>query len=449
MNIIFDIGVIVFLIFINGFFSGSEIAIISLKKSRLQTLAAQGLKSARLLIKIKEDPDHFFATVQIGVTLVGTIASAYGGTRLLVHLHPFLYEFELPIIGPYITELAFMVFVISIAYFTLIFGELVPKSLALHYSERTALVVAYPLAFFSKLFYSFTFLLTVSSNLVLKPFRDKTSFSESRFQEEEIKHLLQEGLDAGTIDETEHTLIENVFEINDTQAKEIMEPRPQINAIDSESSRMEILKLILDLPFSRVPVFKESLDNIIGVLHTKDYMREVAMGNTPRLENLIRPAYFIPESMKIDKVMKELQARKIHVAIVVDEYGVTAGILTMENILEEIVGKIADIEDLDADIAITKSQGIYKVPGICSVDDFNHYFRTEFEGNSTEIPDSESYNSVAGYVIVKLGRFPEVGEEIRLGGYEFKLSRRVKNQLVQFNVTSDNDQKGKISRSSE
>ena len=344
---------------------------------------------------------------------------------------------DLPYIGPYLEQIAFVIFVFTIAYLTLILGELVPKSVALSHSEPVALFVAYPLAIFSKIFYSFTFILTVSSNIILKPFRDSTSFSESRFQEEEIKQLLQEGVDAGTIDKSEHTLIENVFEINDTEAREIMEPRPQIKAIDLKDSPQKIRKEIIDLPFSRLPVYEDNIDHILGVLHTRDYMREIAVGNpAPDVRKLTRPAYVVPESMKVDRILKELQARKIHVAIVVDEYGVTAGILTMEDILDEIVGGLPGTntdEDEDYPVRIDKTN--FRVSGLCTIDDFNEYFAKEFAEGAPEIPESERYNSLAGFVISELGRFPEVGEKLELARFSIILTRRVRNRLVQFTVS--------------
>ncbi|MCB1171950.1 MAG: HlyC/CorC family transporter [Leptospiraceae bacterium] len=433
--LLLDIIIILALILLNGFFSSSEIAVISVKPGRLAALIEEGNHRAKILKKIKSDPDRFFATVQIGVTLVGVIASAYGGSQLMKHLEPWLGNMDVPYIGPWLNEIAFVVFVFTISYLTLILGELVPKSLALGNAEKIALLVAWPLSIFARFFHLFTLLLTVSSNLVLRPFRDSTSFSESHFQEEEIKHLLMEGVNAGTIDENEHKLIENVFEINDTEVREIMEPRPQIRAIDITDEASEIRREIIDLPFSRLPVYRESLDHIIGVLHTRDYMRELAMGKTPDIERLLRPAYPVPETMRVDRLLKELLTRKMHVAIVVDEYGVTAGILTMEDILDEIVGGFGGVEDNDDDMPVRVDSGQYRVSGMCTVDDFNFFFQSELGDDFGALPESEGYNSIAGFVISQLGRFPEVGEQLHYAIFRIQLVRRVRNQLVQFMVT--------------
>lgn len=423
-----DLALILFLVLLNGFFSGSEIAIISVKKSRLLALADEGDRRARLLLHLKSVPDSFFATVQIGVTLVGTLASVYGGARMLGHIMPLLQGVTPPDLLPYAEEAALGGLVLALSYLSLVFGELIPKSLALHYAERFALAVAFPLHLFSRVFYAFTVFLTFSSNVILRLFKDRTSFSETRLLEEEIRVMLEEGVKAGTIDRSEHEIMENVFELNDTSAREIMAPRVDIEAVDIDARGAE-LDRVLELPYSRVPIFRESLDHIVGILHVKDFMRARLNNPEAGLADLSRPAYYVPESMKIDKILKEMQKRRIHMAIVVDEYGGTAGLLTMEDILEEIVGDIQDItEDPDQDEIVKIGENAYHVAGSCAIADFNEYF------GDNSIPESETYNSIAGYVIEKTGRFPEVGEPIRLGGFAFELLKRVRQKLVQFRI---------------
>ena len=425
---VIDLSIILFLILLNGFFSGSEIAIISLKNSRLQALLENGDSRARLLHALKSNPDNFFATVQIGVTLVGSFASAYGGARLVGHLSPFLTGLNLPYIGPYIEEVSLLAFVFGISYMTLVFGELIPKSLALNYAEGFALVVAYPLHFFSRIFIAFTIFLTFSSNLVLKLFKDKTSFSESRLVEEEIRHLLEEGVQAGTIEHREHEIIQNIFEFNDTSAREIMVPRVDVQALAVDLPPDDIER-VMDIPFRDLPVYKEGLDHIVGILHTKDLVRALARQQMAVLAELVRPAYFVPDSMKIDKILHEMQKRRTHMAIVVDEYGGTAGLLTMEDILEEIVGEIQDITEEPEPKEIVKvAEDTYLVAGSCPIADFNEFFP------DNELPESESYTSLAGFVIEKLGRFPEVGEKVKLSNLVFELSKRIRQKLVQFRV---------------
>lgn len=429
-NVVLDLSIILCLILLNGFFSGSEMAIISLKNSRIQALLEEGNSRARVLDRLKNNPDSFFATVQIGVTLVTSATSAYGAATLLQYLSPFLHSLNLPLVSdPNVIEnVALVALIVSISYMTLVFGELIPKSLALNYSEGFALTVAYPLHIFSRIFALPTIFLTFSTNLILKLFKDKTSFSESKLVEEEIRHLLEEGVQAGTIEHHENEIIRNVFEFNDTSAREIMVPRVDVQAliVDLEPEELE---RVMDIPYSRLPVHKESLDHIVGILHTKDLVRAVARKQQVVLADLVRPAYFVPDTMKIDKILHEMQKRRTHMAIVVDEYGGTAGLLTMEDILEEIVGEIQDITEEPEPKEIVKvAEDTYLVAGSCPIADFNEFF------TENELPESDSYNSVAGFVIEKLGRFPEVGEKVKLANQNFELSKRIRQKLVQFRV---------------
>lgn len=420
-----DLFIIFGLVVLNGFFSGSEIAIISFRKTRVQALIEQGSRTARVIRELQSHPDSFFATIQIGVTVVGTVASAFGGVQMVPHLSPLIRM--IPYAGDFASEISFVVLVGGISYLTLVLGELVPKSLALHYSETFALIVAYPLHFFSRVFIFFTTFLTFSSNIILRIFKDRTSFSETRLSAEEIRHLLEEGVKAGTIERSEHEMIENVLDMNDTAAREVMIPRVDIVAIASDSTEDEIRKLV-ETYHSRLPVYNENLDNIIGILHVKDLMRVLARKEKAALPELLRPAYFVPESMKIGSILKEMQKRKSHIAIVVDEFGGTSGLLTMEDILEEIVGEIQDVtERPDETDIFPLPDGQHLVAGSCALADFNEFFQVE-------LPESESYTSLAGFILEKAGRFPEVGERIQVGDITFELVKRAKQKLVQFRV---------------
>lgn len=424
------------LILLNGFFSGAEIALIALRKSRTQTLIEEGRKRARLIGRLQSNPDNFFATVQIGVTLVSVFNGFFAGSNLSHYLVPYLDQ--LPYIQTFSNEIAMILLVVGITYLSLVFGELVPKSLALHHSERFALAIIYPLHIFSRFFYLFTRLLTFTSNLVLRPFHDRTSFSATHLSPEEILLMVEEGVRAGTIRKTEHELIENVLEINDKEAREVMVPRVDIKAIPLDLNSSEFPELIHAF-FSRLPIYERDPDNIIGILHIKDLMRSMVGGKPVSISRLARPAYFVPETMKIGNILKEMQKRKTHLAIVVDEHGGTAGLLTMEDILEEIVGEIEEWEsDPEEHKIIPQSDGSYLVHSSCSVIDFNEYFETNGgfdEELIPELPESDSYTSVGGFVIKMAGRFPEVGEKIEAGKIVFELVRRVKQRLVLLKLT--------------
>lgn len=429
-ELVFDILVILILILFNGFFTGSEIAIISLRRVELDEFIKKGDLRGRLLNKLKSKPDRFFATVQIGVTLLSTLASVYGGARLMRHIEPYLKDLNIGFFNMHEEQIALLLLVLTISYLSLVFGELIPKSIALRYSSAFSSFVSYPLYFFSLLFSGFTFFLTSSSNIILKLFhKNSTSFSKARLHEEEIRHILREGVQVGTIEDSEQEFISNILEINDTSAREVMTPRVNLTALSINAPLKEIENTVCHGNYSRIPVFRESLDKIEGVLYMKDYMGMRMRSSQMGVEKLLRPVYHVPESMKIDKILREMQRRQIHMAVVVDEYGGTAGVLTMEDILEEIVGDIRDIAEApEEQPIIALPTGKYLLTGACPISEFNEYFPKHL------LPESDGYASIAGFVIEETGRFPEVGEKIIYKEIEFELLRRMRQKLVQFRL---------------
>lgn len=427
-----ELSIILLLILINGFFSSSEIALISFKRGRVKSLVEDGDRRARIIEQLQQNPDRLFATVQVGVTLVGTLASVYGGASLVGPVQNLIESSEIPVVSGYAREGAFILVVGVITYLSIVIGELVPKSLALNYSEWVGLNVAYPLNVMNKIFFLFTKVLTGSSNVILRPFKDRTSFTETRILAEEILHLLEEGVKHGSIEHTEHEIIENVLDMNETDARDVMVPRVDIKALDIDADEEEVRRT-MDLFYSRIPVYKDSLDNIVGILHLKDLMRSISRKENYSLSRLTRPAYFVPESMKIGKILKEMQKRRSHMAIVVDEFGGTAGLLTLEDILEEIVGEIQDVTEFHEEADIIKiGDSAYLVSGACNIFDFNDFVEKDI------IPESEAYTTVAGFIIEELGRFPELGEGAEVKGYRFELVKKVRQKLVQFKVTVRN-----------
>lgn len=432
-----DLIILIFLSLLNGFFSASEIALITVKKSRLKALIEEGNKKAELIEQLQKDPNRLFATVQIGVTLIGTIASVFGGATLVGKLSLFLESLNLPSLFVSLAqEISFVVIVLLITFLQIVIGELVPKSLALHYSEKVALLIIYPLAIFNKLFFILSEILTYSSNILLKPFKDRTSFSETKLLSEEILHLLEEGVKEGSIESSEHEMIENILEINETDAREVMIPRVEMVALPVDATLDEIFRAMESM-YSRIPVYKDNLDNIVGILHMKDLIRvlwkeniNLQKNDTFSIAKLVRPPYFVPEGMKIGKILKEMQKRKTHLAIVVDEFGGTAGLLTLEDILEEIVGDIKDITEISNEEKeiIKIKENVFLVSGSCNIFDFNEFVKDDV------IPESEAYTTVAGFIIEHLGRFPEINESIVYNDYKFTLLKRNRQRIIQFRV---------------
>ena len=396
---------IVFLISLVGFFSASEVAVLSTRKSRVQELADEGNRKAALVLAFQNNPEQFLATIHVGVIFSLTLASGLAGILGFQHLVPAIQASETRWISEGSSWISLGIIVISIGFLVVVFGELVPKSLALRFSEPVALRVVSPLQVFAAIFRYPVKLLTFASNIFLAPFKDSTSFSESRISEEEFKLMLEEGTKTGVIDKTEHELIESVFEFTDTTAKEVMIPRPDVVALSIDTPREKIVKIVLEEGYSRMPVYKGTIDTIIGVVYTKDLLGLLEYRDLIVLQDVIRPAYFIPETKKISQLMRELQQQKLHMAVVVDEFGGTEGIVTMEDILEEIVGEIHDEYDEELKDVESSADGSFLVNARMSVRDFNERFRAD-------VPENDEYETLSGFLNKLSGRIPELNEEL-------------------------------------
>jgi CBS domain containing-hemolysin-like protein len=279
--------------------------------------------------------------------------------------------------------------------------------------------------------------LTFASNLFLAVFKDSTTFTESRISEEEFKLMLEEGTKTGVIDKTEHELIASIFEFTDTTAKEVMIPRPDIVALDIGMPRESIVKIVLEEGYSRMPVYKGTVDNIIGVVYTKDLLGLLEFRDLIILEDVIRPAYFVPETKKISQLMKELQLRKMHMAVVIDEFGGTEGLVTMEDILEEIVGEIQDEYDEEVKDVEASPDGTFMINARMSIKDFNERFETR-------IPEADEYETLSGFLHKLTGRIPDLNEEINHETLSFtiikKSQRRIR--LVKFRKSGNTLREG-------
>jgi len=304
------IGVILLIILI-GFFSASEVAVLSTRKSRMRELADGGNKKASIVSNFQTNPEQFLATIHVGVIVSLSLASGLGGIVGFQHLAPTLQESQTRWVSEGRNWISLGIIVLSISFLVVVFGELVPKSLALRLAEDVALRVASPVLFLSNLFRYPVKLLTFTSNIFLALFKDRTTFTESRISEEEFKLMLEEGTKTGVIDKTEHELIESIFEFTDTTAKEVMIPRPDVVALDIKARREEIIKIVLEEGYSRMPVYRETIDNIVGVVYTKDLLGLMEHRDLILLHDVIRPAYFVPETKKISQLLRELQHLKL------------------------------------------------------------------------------------------------------------------------------------------
>ncbi|GMR05046.1 MAG: hemolysin family protein [Thermodesulfobacteriota bacterium] len=429
--------IILILILINGFFSGSEIAVISAKRSVIDKLAKEGHASAATVAKMKEEPDRFLATVQVGVTVVTTLASVIGGVTAIEFFKPVLVSIPISIVQRYSELLAVGIVVVIISYATLVIGELVPKSLALRFSEKFACFSARPLNLTTKLTSSLVKLLTASTRAVLRVLGIKNIVEEPFISEEEIKYFINEGREKGVFEETEAALLQGVFQFADTTVREVMVPKLKFSAIEVTTPGEKVLKIISDAGFSRYPVYRDNLEKIVGILFNKDVFRAVEKGRPVIITELMRTPYFVPSSILISKLLREMQRRKIHIAIVVDEHGEVDGLVTIEDILEEIVGEIEDEYDVGKGGLVEKlKDGTMIIDASISTGDL------EDEGIVLN-EEGEEYNTLAGFMLAKLQRIPRGGEFVMYKGMRFTVVDVEANRIVKVKVEPADVQKSR------
>ncbi len=420
-----DIAVIIALILLNGFFSGTEMAVISLRKTRLKQLVKNGNRNAMIIENFKKNPEDLLATIQVGLTLVGTIASAYAATKIAVALTPLLEKSSVSFISQNAGGLSLAFIVIMITYLTIVFGELIPKSLAIKFSEPFALFAARPIYALSKISFIITKSLTISSNLILKIFGDKTSFSEGKLSEDEIRIMLHESQESGVIKKYEHEIMENVFEFADIAVGQVMMPRTKIFAIDIDAPVGENIKLIIESGYSRIPMYKDSIDNIVGILNGKDLLQYIERGQRDdvNLLKLSRTPFYVTNTERISALLRKFQKEKVHLAVVTDEYGGVDGLITIEDILEELVGEISDETDMEQKSIRKEKDGGYIVEGDTSIIDFNRHF-------NTLIPEDETYTTISGLLQEVFERLPKIGEKTIIDTMEFTVRDRTNRTIL-------------------
>ena len=398
-----SIILLVCLILINGFFAAAEIAFISLNDAKIDFLVKDGNKKAKKIKKMLDNPSKFLSTIQIGITFAGFLSSAFASETFASELAPKLYEF-FPEIGLVAwNNISIVLITLILSYFTLIFGELVPKRIAMKYYEKIAYGSIGIISFISIIAAPFVKFLTFSTNIISKIF-GISGKNEETVTEEEIRMMVDVGEEKGTIDREEGEMINNVFEFDDKVVSEIMIPRNDIYALDEDLTITQVLEKITndkECRYSRIPVYKENVDEIRGIVYIKDILIG-AKDKRIKIKNLKKKAYFIPETKPINELFEELRKNRKQIAVVVDEYGGTAGIVTMEDILEEIVGEIYDEYDL-VDLPYKQvDDETYLFNGGVSIADVQKIL-------DIEIPDGE-YDTISGYLISELGRLPEEHE---------------------------------------
>jgi putative hemolysin len=417
----FDIVLIIIFIFLNGLFAATEIAVVTVRKSRIKQLLEEGNKTAAILNKFKEEPDRFLATTQIAVTLIGVLAAAIGGAAAIEIIKPAIRELPFRLIAASSEAIAIGVVTIVITYFLLVFGELIPKSIALANPEGVGLKTAKFVEGFSKIATIFVKMLTFSTNMLLKPFGRKTFTEMAYISEEEIRMLIREGGEQGVFEPAEQALIHSVFEFTDMSAKEVMVPSTQMVTISLSMSMEDIKSLITEEQFSRYPVVGKDLNDIRGILYAKDFLNAFSKGIVD-IRKLIKPPFFIPETKKISNLLKEMQKKRIHMALVIDEYGGVSGLVTMEDLLEEIVGEIRDEYDIESPV-IQLSDGTLLIDASISIRDLK-------DDHKIDIPESTEYETLSGFLLTALQRIPKTGDIVEIEKKKITISEMVGQRIA-------------------
>ena len=427
-----EIIIIFVLILANGFFAASEIAIVSARRSRLQQQADVGKQGAKQALYLTEHTDQFLATVQVGITLISTLAAAFGGASLSTPLAQWIRTF--PLLRPYADTIALGLVVILITYFSLVLGELTPKRLGLRASEKIATVVAPIMMALSKVARPIISVLTFSADLVLH-LLGKHEPAKETVTEEDIVYLAREGAVSGTVEKEEHEFIRRVFRFTDRNVSTIMIPRTEIVAIEVGTPLTEVIETFLSSGYTRLPLYEDSLDNIVGVLYAKDLLRSRTRTEQAEkevdLQAIARPPFFISEYQHVDDLLTTFRGKGIHIAIVIDEYSQIIGLVTLEDVLEELVGEIQDEYDVPANSAfVQREDGSWLVDGMT-----DHELVREKIGMPPQPEDERGeYHTLAGLILKHIGHIPKIGEKVTIGNFILEVvdmdGRRIDKVLI-------------------
>lgn len=413
-DLLIDIGMIAVLIIVNGFFAMSEIAIVSANRIKLTVAGEQGNRRAEKALELAGEPGHFLSTIQIGITLVGVLAGAYGGTTIAQDLSQLIAE--IPALSPYREALGLGVVVVAITLLSIVLGELVPKQVALRHAETLASAVAFPIYFLSLATYPVVRLLTFCSELILR-ILGIVERKTPAVTEEEVKILMREGRQAGVFHDIEHDIVKRVFNIDDLSVSDIMIPRPNVVWLDTAAPFAENKKKIGDHSFSYFPVARGDLDNLIGVVDIKDLLDVYLAGSTPDLVLLAKKPVILPETISAMQMIEHFKKSPVHMVFIVDEYGSIQGIVTVTDILEAIVGDLPSLAAPSDPEIFRRDDGSWLIDGAISLEKLKETLKTE------GFPDEEEgyYHSLGGLIMKVLERVPSVGDRIRLGGHLFEV----------------------------
>jgi putative hemolysin len=424
----FELGLIVVLILLNGIFSASEIALVTVRRSRIQQLVEAGDRGAARVQRLKSNPGRFLAVIQIGINFLGFLASAFAAVSLVDDAAVWLSTF-----GPLADAaqaVALVAVTILLTLFTIVFGELVPKQIGLAHAERVAMTTSRLMEFLGTLFGPLVTVLTAITRRIARLFGADVPADE-RISSEELRLIIEQGGEQGILEAEEEQMIHAVIELGDQRVHEVMVPRIAMATLSTSATFEEAIDTVIEEGHSRIPVYEDSIDEIVGIFYAKDLLPFLKDGapERPPLRSLLRPPVFVPESMTVDDLLHELQRRKVHLAIVLDEYGGTAGVVTIEDLLEEIVGEIQDEYDAEEPMVVSLSDDEARVDGRASVDDLSDLFDTQIA-----FEDEAEYDTVGGLIYHRVGGIPKPGDQVAVDGLTLTVEsvegRRVHKVLV-------------------
>ncbi|TCC96336.1 HlyC/CorC family transporter [Pedobacter hiemivivus] len=418
---LFKIFFTFFLVALNGFFVAAEFAIVKVRASQIEIKAKSGSRVANIAKHITQHLDGYLAATQLGITLASLGLGWVGESVMHSLVHDLLINFQLSevLITSISTGLAFL----FITVMHIVFGELAPKSIAIQRPVATTLFIALPLQAFYWLFRPFIWVLNGFANIVLKVFGISTiGGHDSVHSTEELYYLLDQGKQSGALDTNEHELIKNVFDFNERVVKNIMVPRTKISGVELSTPKMEVVEMIISEGYSRLPVYDDIIDKIIGIVHAKDILPLLAQNKDWTLSDIIRKPYFVPETKKINDLLSELQQKRIQIAIVIDEFGGTAGMVTLEDIVEEIVGEIQDEYDEEKPTVEKISDTEFIINAYATVYDVNEHL-------PHDLPEDEDFDTVGGLVSHAFGKIPEVGDSEECYGYLFTILKKTEQNI--------------------
>ena len=390
---------------LSGILAGTEIAVVALRGSRLASLVATGSKRARAVKRLRANPERFLATVQIGITVIGTVAGAFGGATFAARLRPALER--IPALAPHAESLAVAVVVALISYLSLVLGELVPKSLALRSAEKYALLMGQPLLGLSWLARPLVWSLTASSNVVLRFFGDRTNFTEARISSEELQQLVLGAAKTGSVNPQAGEIAARALDFAELTVAQVMIPRGQIIALPRGATLEEVRKVVLQGGHTRMPVYQGGIEQVIGYVNVKDLVARAWEPGPFALEAIVRPAYFVAQTMRVLDLLDEMKRRRVQLALVVDDAGVTSGLVTLEDLVEELVGEVfSEHEAPRAALVREDPDGSFLVQGAAPVRDVNRAL-------DLELPEGPGWSTVAGLCLALAGKIPANGERLK------------------------------------